>query len=101
MIPDDVMREAVRAVDDMLFGPMPDDLRGAEIRTALEAALPILIPAIQEELIERMVDEIHGRAIDRAASRGVEYEGLSTGEALMVDVIASFLPTEDEEENHD
>ncbi len=94
-IPDDVMREAVRAVDDMLFGPMSDDLRNAEIRSALAAAVPILTPAIERALLERIADEANTKGMELFARNGMDIGAEELFERE--EWIRSSLPTEDEE----
>lgn len=101
-IPDDVMREAVEAVDEVLFGPMPDDLRNAEIRTALESALKILTPAIERALIERMIADVpawNGCSPGAyAAHDGTFDDAPYVFDADdIADAIREYLPTEDED----
>lgn len=52
---DIITAAAVRAIDDVLFGPMPDALRDVEIRDALTAALPHLEPVIRERVFDELI----------------------------------------------
>jgi hypothetical protein len=101
IIPDDVMLEAVRAVGDMLFGPMSDDLRNAEIRAALAAALPILVPAIERNMIARiepLIDFIYPPDYDDPRWEYCPDKPPSTSYETLLELVSAQSPsTEDEE----
>lgn len=76
-IPDDVMREAAKAIDDMYWEDMTQCI------ATLNTALKILAPAIERSLIERMIADYR--------------QGYDSEWGDIVEWLQSFLTTEDEE----
>lgn len=111
-IPDNVMAEAARAICDQNdawwedAGPLDREVYVDYVR----AALPILMPAIEKALVERMISDV---SVQRGRWNGCNPGAYASHDGTfddapcvldardIADAIREYLPTEDEETDSD
>ena len=93
-IPDDVMREAIKAAMDKT-NAHPGDWLAYSV--AIDAALPILTPAIEKALLERMIADAHEKASFVFSSPMIRVMTHDHFWITFNTFLHRYLPTEDEE----